>query len=226
TEQELIVTNGTEKPLTFRASARDYGLDARGEEYFANAGTLPGTMASWLSFLPREITVPPKSQRPIRVVISVPADATGGHYALVLVQTETDVPGAEGKGMAMSAGLGVKLYLATSARIHPRLEVKQAKVNPPTPHERMGVVVDVANTGDVHVEPTAQMVIIDGQGNLAGRADGGPIGTLLPGQRGQARLEWGGELAPGSYSVIVTITYAGDGSLVVEQPLVVGAPRR
>lgn len=224
-EQELTITNGTDRPLTFRASVRDYGLDTRGEEVFANAGTLKGSVATWLSFLPREVTVPPKSQRTIRAVISVPPDAKGGHYALVLLNTVTDVPGNEGSGMAMSAGLGVKLYLAVSGRIRPLLELKQAKVTPPTAHERMAATLDVVNSGDVHVEPAAQMAILDNKGNLAGSADGRPIGTLLPGQRGQAKLEWGGELAPGTYSVIVTVTYAGDGSIVVEQPLVVGAPK-
>lgn len=220
-EQKVTITNANDGPLTFQASVRDIALDTAGNQARFPPGTQPRSMAGWVTLHPEQFTVPARGQATVAVVISVPADASGGHQAALVFQTVTEMPGTEGLGMGIGAALAVTLHHATSGRMNQNLEVTGIKLVPPTEHERLSMTLRVLNTGDVFVRATAEMIILDAKKNLAGRAEAKPTSILIPGQAAQIDIDWGGSLAPGAYKTIITILYGHDGSVVVDRSFTV-----
>ncbi len=222
-EVELAIFNGSADTLSFELIAHDLGLDADGSDSIRPPATTPWSAVSWLTFHPQRITVAPKSSAKVRTVISVPPDAHGGHYAVLMVRTIIPKDGKEGFAVAVGAQMAVKLYHAVTGRSSPKLVLLERNVRPPTTHEKMEVALELANGGDVHTKLRGDLAILDRDNKLVGRTavDEGPI--LLPGGKAKMKFEWGGELPVGTYNCIVTV--GGTESLtpfVVDFPITVG----
>src|SRR5438046_2642781 len=87
TEHEVMLINESAAPVVFVPHIKDFGVDAKsGEQIFSGAGTLPTSAASWLALQPEQITVPANGQNAIKVIISAPPGAVGGHYAMIVFE--------------------------------------------------------------------------------------------------------------------------------------------
>jgi hypothetical protein len=227
-EVELSVYNGTSRPLPCEVVAQDFGLEAKGKEIIAPAGSMPTSAASWITFHPSKLTLPPKGAGKFKAVISVPANANGGHYALILVKTMVGADVPEGFGYGLSTEMGVKLYHLVEGRSRAKVTLLGKSVQPPTSHEKLVVKLDFINSGDAHTELRADMAVLDADKKLIGKAqiELGPV--LLPGQRDELRLEWGGEPKPGPYLAVITVSATeGAEPMVLELPFVAGdAPKQ
>jgi hypothetical protein len=224
--QEFAVSNRTSARLRFRASLGDLGYDAENRRVEARPGTTPRSASPWVRFVPDELTVEPGGSAKFKAVITVPDSARGGYYTVPYFQgepvEEQSTPGRLSQGVAVR--LGGLLLLATSSGSEYRVLVKGGAVVPPSSSSPLSLALDLKNEGNAHAVLKGTFAFLDGSSRVAGR---GQISEqrLLPGQRAQAESEWAGELPPGDYTAVVTLTYARAGSqpatLVYEIPFAV-----
>jgi hypothetical protein len=94
-------------------------------------------------------------------------------------------------------------------------------ITPPTAASELTLSLDMRNRGNAHARVRGAFAILDASGQLAGR---GTIDEkkLLPSQRKPVTAKWSGELKPGDYTAVVTLSYnrvgAGIASLAHEIP--------
>lgn len=220
------ITNTTPARLRFRCSTADYWYDENNKRIEGRAGTLPRSASLWVQFSPAEIIVEPNSTAAVKALITVPQTASGGYYTMPIFQGEqADLPVAQkvSNGATARASLAFTirglLMFATDDNSEYNVEVAGGKVTPPSISSPFELNLDINNRSTAHASLRGAFAIFDQTGKVAGRAkiEGK---RFLPGQRGLLKAPWTGELAPGKYTALVTLSYdragAEPASLVYE----------
>lgn len=211
--QTYTLSNNTSEQLRFSCSVIDYWYDQQNRRLTARPGTLPRSASSWVHFSPAEVLVEPHNSATIKATITVPLAAAGGYYTMpvfealpVKSESASSRPGAS----AATTSIGIRfrglVMLATEDASDYQLEIMGGKVSPPTDSTPLEMNVDVLNHGTVHARLRGVFAILDAKGALAGR---GQIESakFLPGQRDLMKVPWAGELRPGRYTAVVTLSY-------------------
>lgn len=208
--QEYTVNNQTTTRVRFRATAADIWYDEKNQPVEDRAGTLPHSAATWIQFNPAEIIIEPMSAGKFTTIITVPENASGGHYARLFFDGEAADQPKEGSAATVAFRLGGLLLLATANSIY-RLEVVESHVSPPTAATGLKLTLDVANLSNSHILLRGSYALLDANNRVAGR---GKIveKRYFPGQRQSLEALWGGELKPGNYTAIITLTYPRAGT--------------
>jgi hypothetical protein len=224
------LSNDTGTRLRFRCSVSDYWYDANNQRVTGSAGTLPRSASPWVQFSPAEVVVEPRGQATVRAIVTVPQTATGGFYTMPVFEAlPADAPTPDihlsTVGTTATASIGFRfrglLMLTTEDGAEYNVEIVDGSVRPPTPSAPLTLDLAVRNRGTAHARVRGSFAILDSAGRLAGR---GRIQEkrFLPGQRGEYKAEWAGELAAGRYTAVVTLSYdrvgAEPATLVYELP--------
>jgi hypothetical protein len=227
--ETYTLSNNTSTRLRFRCSVLDYWYDDHNQRITGKPGTLPHSASTWIQFSPAEVTVEPHGHATVRAIITVPQTAAGGFYTMPVFEalpadaaTHDDAPPT---GMIATASIGFRfrglVMLTTEEAAEYTVEIMVGSVRPPTPSAPLELELDVRNRSTTHARVRGAFTILDASGRLAGR---GRIQEkrFMPGQRGDYRAEWIGELAAGRYTVVVTLSYDRVGmepaTLVYEMP--------
>ncbi|MET0621338.1 MAG: hypothetical protein ABW250_00010 [Pyrinomonadaceae bacterium] len=228
--QTYTLFNNTSERLSFTCSVIDYWYDEQNKRLTGRPGTLPRSASLWVQFSPAAVVVEPHGTATVKATITVPLEAAGGYYTMPVFEARP-VKGesASSRGGAATASIGIRfrglVMLATEDANEYVVEITGGKVLPPTDSTPLELDVDVRNRGTVHARVRGVFAVLDAKGVLAGR---GKVegGKLLPGQRDVVRVPWAGELRPGRYTAIVTLSYDRVGlepaTLVYELPFEVG----
>ena len=225
--QTFTIANNTRTRLRFRCSLGDYWYGNNNERLMARAGTLPRSASPWVQFTPAEIIIEPNSSASVNAVITVPQAASGGYYTMPFFEGEpadlpTDKSKRDSKAVSTFAvRLGGLLMLATEEGSEYNVEIMSGSVIPPTQASELEMRLNVRNRGTAHARLRGMFAILDQAGKVAGR---GRIEEkpYLPGQHKTLEAAWAGDLKPGRYTAIVTLTYDRAGmepaTLVYELP--------
>lgn len=224
--RDYTVTNNSGARLVIRCSVGDYWYDDRtNARVDGRPGTLPRSASSWVQFSPAEVVVEPHASAVVRAVITVPQSASGGFYTVPTFDIETaDATGRPARDGTASAAVAVNfrglLMLSTTGNSEYHVEIMGGWITPPTLTSPLKIALDVSNRSTAHVSLRGQFAVLDAAGRFAGR---GKIDEqrYMPGQRNELGAAWPGELAPGRYTAIITLTYERAGlepaSLLYEQ---------
>lgn len=208
----FTITNNTSTRLRFRFSVSDYWYDEQNARIEGRPGTLPRSASPWVQFSPAEVIIEPKSSGVVKAIISVPQTASGGYYTSPIFEAEAaDKPAKlEQKAGIMSAAIAVRvsglMMLTTDDNAEYFVEVLGGQIIPPTQSSELQIHLDVRNRSTAHAHLRGILAIFDESGKLAGR---GKIEQkrYMPGQRDMLNAPWAGELAPGHYTAVVTLSY-------------------
>jgi hypothetical protein len=222
--RDYTVTNNSGTRLVIRCSVADYWYDERtNARVDGRPGTLPRSASSWVQFSPSEVVVEPHASAVVKAVITVPQSAAGGFYTVPVFDIEMADARTTRDGTA-SAAVAVNfrglLMLSTAGNSEYNVEIMGGRITPPTLSSPLKIVLDVRNRSTAHVSLRGQFAILNSAGGFAGR---GKIDEqrFMPGQRNELGTSWPGELAPGRYTAIITLTYERAGleptSLLYEQ---------
>jgi hypothetical protein len=206
----------------------DYWYDENNEHLTGRPGTLPRSASPWVQFSPAEAIIEAHSSVNIKAIISVPFSAAGGYYTMPVFEAmplETEAASSASTENTAITSRTIRcrslLMLATEDASEYHVEITDGKVLPLTDSTPFELDLDVRNRGIVHASVRGLFAILDAKGALAGR---GKVedDKLLPGQRKMIKTSWAGELQPGSYTAIVTLSYDRIGmepiTLVYELP--------
>jgi len=230
--QTFTLVNGTGTRLRFKCSVADMWYDESNKRVTGRPGTHHRSASLWVQFSPEEIVIEPHTSGTVNAVVTVPQTAAGGYYSvpvfeampadplladatLATVTTATATIGIRFNGLMMFTTLDAAEY---------NLEIMGGQITPPSASAELAMQLDLRNRGNAHVRVRGSFAILNSLGVLAGR---GAIEEkrYLPDQRDMLSTGWAGELPPGIYTTVITLTYDRVGmeptTLLYELPLVV-----
>jgi hypothetical protein len=226
--QNFTITNNTNTRLRFRCALEDMWYDEKNKRLTGRAGTLPRSASLWTQFSPSEIIVEPNSSAVVKAVITVPPSATGSFNAVPVFEgLPVEKPAAVSvvKTNSATANIGIKfrglILLTTTEGAEYNVEIMGGRIEPPTAAAELEINLDLRNRGTAHARVRGAFAVLDAAGKLVGR---GSINEkrYLPTQRDFLKGGWSGELAPGNYICVITLSYDRVGSepmsLVYEIP--------
>jgi hypothetical protein len=211
--QNFTLTNDSNERLKYRSYANDMWYDEQNVRVTARAGTMPRSASLWIQFSPSEGFIEPHSAAIVKATITVPQNAAGSFYTVpVFETTPAGKPAIRNAAQTTTATttIGVRfrglMMLTTETGAEYNVEVMGSKITPPAAMSELELSLDLRNRGTAHAKVRGAYAILDSSGNLAGR---GAIEEkrFLPAQRNFIKSKWSGELKPGDYTCVVTLSY-------------------
>lgn len=210
----ITVINRSAQAVTLWPKVLDFTTDnEKGQPTFIvnNDGGISYALASWVRFNQGEIVLAINEQRVIEAVIKAPSDAEpGGHYGAVLFSTEKPAAVLGNTTKVQVIGYVGTLLLATvPGAVTERLAVEQFDA----PKFVFGSPVKLdllfKNTGNVHVNPSGEIVIRNWSGNQTAVINvNNDKGDVLPEKRRRFSQNWVFPLATlGKYKATAQLTY-------------------
>ena len=222
--QNFTLTNNTGTRLRFRCFANDMWFDEQNKRLTGRAGTFPRSASLWMQFTPSEIVVEPNSSAVVKAVITIPQGVSGSFYTVPVFEG-MPVEKTVVQTNISTASIGIRfrglMMFTTEEGSEYNVEIMGGKISPPTVSSELELNLDLRNRGSAHAKVRGAFAILNSSGGLAGR------GTIeekryLPSQRDTIKSKWSGELPPGNYTCIVTLSYNRIGleptSMVYEIP--------
>jgi hypothetical protein len=197
TRQTLTFTNGSSHPFAFEMQAQD-AVVRDGKRQFVAAGTLPGSIAATAVFSQKVFTVAARQTVRIDVTVTIPPRPPVRAIAIVCRGTTKLGTGP----LPMTASVGTLLTFTLTGDVI-AATASPLKVQPPTASANLVATQLLANSGSAPLVATGVLAILDSRGSLAGK-QAIPARRLLPGEKADVRVEYGGDLPAGRYRAMVT----------------------
>jgi hypothetical protein len=227
--QTFTLNNNTGTRLRFKCSVVDVWYDEDNKRMTGRPGTLPRSASLWVQFSPAEVIVEPRSASTVKAIVMVPPTAAGGYYSVPVFEAMPIDPvladAALAKVSTAKATIGIRfnglmMFTALDTTEY-NVEIIGGQISPPTASSEFGIQLDVRNRSTAHAGVRGAFAILDAAGALAGRGTI-EVKRYLPGQRKTLQAAWAGELKPGIYTCVTTLSYNRVGlepaTLVYELP--------
>jgi hypothetical protein len=197
TTQTLSFTNGTSQTLAFDMKAMD-AVVRDGTRVYVEPGTVPGSIAATAAFSPRTFTVAPQESINITVTITIPSQTPVRAIAVMCHGTTRLGTGP----LQMTGSVGTLMTFAIKGDVI-AADASVLAIQVPTSSVNFVAAQQVANSGTEPVVVTGMLAILNASGALVGK-QAIPGWRMLPGERTDVRVEYGGDLLPGRYRALVT----------------------
>lgn len=223
----LSVSNDENTPVQAKVGVTDFWYDAKFQKTFATPGSSPRSAANWIEAVPRQIEIPAHGTGKIEIIVTPPAQAEGGYYAAVFVESKPQLvqaASAQNNNKAVFANLrlgSLILLNAKSSGVY-KADFSHFNLAPGGPQHDLQVTFDASNTGNTHIFPQPRLAILDQQHKMIARAQG-ESRRLLPGESQPIKVAWSGSLDPGDYIALLTVSYGPDKVFTKEMPFTVAA---
>jgi hypothetical protein len=230
--QTFTLVNNTGTRLRFKCSVADMWYDESNNRVAGRPGTLQRSASLWVQFSADEIIVEAQSSGSVNALVTVPQTAAGSYYSVPVFEAMPAGPVLADATLATvstaRATIGIRfnalMMLTTLDAVEYNVEIMGGQITPPSSSTELAMQLDVRNRSNAHVNVRGAFAILNSSGALSGRG-AIPEKRYLPGQRSMLQTGWAGELPPGRYTSVITLSYDRIGmepaSLVYELPLVV-----
>ncbi len=212
---ELSVTNGTDTAIEMRSAVTDFWYDAQNQKTFGPPGQQKNSAANWIEMVPKRFAVPAHGTAKVTAIITPPAQASGGYYAAIFVESKpelTQQATSEHKAVFTNVRLGSLVMLTAKDTASVKVNVSDYALKPPTASSNLELTADVQNQSNVHVFAQPYLAIFNANKELLGKVEG-ETKRFLPSQHDRLSVKFNGALPPGKYQAVLAIAY-GDGRVV------------
>ena len=209
---EIAMSNGGSTPAVMRANVTDLWYNVKNEKLFNPAGSSPRSAANWMEVVPPQITVPAGGTGKVKVIITPPADASGGYYGVVFLESRPELAQAataESKAVFANIRLGSLILLSAENTEKYGVDITDTQLTPPDATHSLKLDFDLANNSNTHIFPETKIAILNSNHQLAAKADGA-IQRFFPQQKDHLSVSWAGSLPNGDYTAILTVSYGPD----------------
>jgi hypothetical protein len=223
---EIIAENPTADPKTVRIYLEDwyYLAPFDGTKDFKPANTTKLSCANWINFSPAELTLAPYAKQKINYTVSVPAQAAGGHYAVLFVESLLGKPESEGVGVSLAVRIAALFYIEAQGTIKNDVLVENLSLERKSKSNPLNIGLELKNLGNVDVTCGGNFNIIDKDGMVYGRGDFNTLYTF-PGDTAKLLASWNSDIPKGVYDLIITLdlgkaqeeTGIGRGDILVKE---------
>lgn len=208
----LVVINHSPRRVRFTVKVQDAYLRPSGELSLLDGVKLAGSVARHSRVAPAEFDLDPNTQMPVRVTVTVPADARGELFGAVVV-SPTPILQTDRRLGTISIFVP-KLAARLLVPVRGTEVVRGAIINMLAAPRPGGTGAEIKvvfrNSGNVHVRVSGGLVVLDPQGQQAGRLPI-PEALVLPGSLREFKLTWDAKrLPPGTYTIRAVMDYGAD----------------
>jgi len=210
-EYELGVSNSGVEAVELHVQITDFWYNEKNERVFTAPGISPRSAANWIQFVPEKFEVAAGGSQKMRAIITPPADARGGYYAVLFVESKplaSDKKTEDGKRIFTNMRIGCLVLLTAKDTESYNVTVDNVRLVPPSENQPLKLSFFVDNQSNTHIFPQARLAILNPAHKLVGKTEG-EMKRFLPGQKDQMNLNWNGELGVGDYAAVLTVIYAG-----------------
>ena len=191
---------------------RDVRYATDGSNEFVDPGTTPWSCAGWVQVSPSELDIPANATRDVRVSVTAPPDATGGHYAVVFFETS---PSYDEGGIGVNFRIGAVVEAVVPGTQRHDMRITNAAFQPPDT-----VAVTLFNEGNLLIRPKGALKIFDAAGRKVHQQHfNRPAVGVLPKTERQLIQKIEAPLAPGRYRVSAEVDYGARTLIVGELPV-------
>jgi len=187
----------------------------------------PYSMKNWVTALP-SLNLIPQEIKAMTITLQVPKDASpGGHYGVI--RFTATPPDLQGTGVSLSASLGALMLVTVTGKIHEAVSIAEFSANqnehtswffetPP-----INLVERLKNDGNIHEEPTGQIIIKDMLGRtFTGINVNSPPHNILPAsiRKFEETLDqhaYGKAMMFGRYTADLKLTYGASKTVLTDQ---------
>ncbi len=226
TQQSSVrIWNQSQNTMRFVIEIADLGnevdQDGKLNRVFVTPGAFPHSCAGWIQLDQDEVEVPAGKFQDVKFLLAVPADAVGGHAAVIFFRgmpaaqsgDESD-PSKPTTSVQIQPRIGVLVFHEAKGTIQRTGKLADFKVQPPVDGEPLSMTYRFENTGNVDILLDGSFYVLGANNALAAK---GRINTLrsFPGDRGSSMTEWEGALDPGTYHLVASFELGPDGQEVI-----------
>ena len=178
-----------------------------GKKKFMPAGSGSYSMANWIAFSPKEVTILPHNKKDINFAIKVPSSATGGHYGVMFFESGSRQR-ADTTGVSIVTRMGALFFIESTVKD----KTAQIKNMDFSGNQLQGVFV---NKGNIILFPQGIYYIMDKEGLVTKRGELNKI-YLPPGNEAPFAIDLSHDLKEGEYTLVLTFDLAQGDSVVKE----------
>jgi len=197
TTQTLRLRNDSSRTLSFDVVAVDVVV-RDGKRVLLDPGLIPASIAATAVFSQRHLTIASGDTAAVTATFTIPSNAST--RAVIALLRGTD----KINDVAYSLGSLITFTLSDGATLVP----DPLRVRPQSATSNLGIVQLCTNVGTEPVIAKGMLAIVGADGRIAGQTTL-PQRRLLPGERMDLGTEYGAELQPGRYRLLVTYDYDG-----------------
>ncbi len=203
---QITIDNPTDRIVQVKVYTEDWRYTSArdGTKEFFPPGITPYSCSKWLAFSPDEFTMSPFGRQTVNYTVTVPADAQGGHVAVVFFESSLgETPREDIVGMNLVVRIGVLFFVEPEGTVSRRADIDGLSVTS-TKQDPLALSVLFKNAGTVDLFCAATYDIIDAAGKVFARGAFNDAYTL-PGDEATLRATWSEPLKPGTYDLVLTL---------------------
>jgi len=211
-EYELNVANSGGDAVELHVQITDLWYNDKNEKIFSAPGTSPRSAANWIQFVPERFEVAGGGTQKMKAIITPPADARGGYYAVLFVESKpvgTNKQTEDGKRIFTNMRIGCLVMLTAQNTEAYNVNLGDLQLTPPSADQGLKLTFSVDNESNTHVFPQARLAILNPSHKLLGKAES-EMRRFLPGQKDAMKVDWNGELNVGDYTAVLSVMYGGN----------------
>ena len=209
TEGTILLQNISEEPQEVRVYQSDYLRFADGTSVYGDPGSVARSNSSWITFTPRQITIPAGETASVYYTVQAPEDEklVGTYWSLLMVEPLAKgrlEPSKQEKG---KISLGIQTVMRYAVQIISnigdtgKVEMKFTNRQLLVQGDQRVLQVDIENTGERALVPLLWTEIYNPEGASLGRFEGRRL-RLYPGCSGRFRVDLS-QLSRGNYDALV-----------------------
>jgi len=209
-EGKLILQNDSDAPSDVRLYQTDYLFYADGRALYGPPASIPRSNAAWIKVTPQQITIPANASTIVYFSIAIPQDqALSGSYWSVLM-VEPLEKGALAPPEPVPGGgvqVGIRAVHRYAVQLVTNINGGSASVTMDNPQlvvddaNAQLLTIDIANTGELWLNPRVWTELFDLSGKSLGRFEGTKV-RIFPGCSARYKVALPG-IPPGVYSALV-----------------------
>lgn len=211
-EFDLSTVNNGESPVEMSVQITDFWYNEKNEKVFPDPGSSPRSAANWIQFVPERFVAQPHGTQKMKAIVTPPADASGGYYAVLFVESKPQLAfdhTDDGKTVFTNMRIGCLVLLSAEKSEQYKVEVSGVQITPPAANQGLDLRFDVFNGSNVHIFPLPRVAVLDTQHKLVAKAES-EMKRFLPGQKDSMHVNWAGTLPAGDYTAVLTLAYGED----------------
>jgi len=209
---ELATANNGDSAVEMHVQITDFWYNEKNDKVFSKPGSTPRSAANWIQFVPERFAVPAHGTQKMKAIVTPPADASGGYYAVLFVESQPQPSfnhSNDGKTVFTNMRIGCLVLLSAEKTEQYKIELSGVKLTPPTASQPLDVSFDLLDAGNTHIFSLARVAILDADRKLVAKAES-EMKRFLPGQKDSMNVSWTGTLPAAHYTAVLSVAYGED----------------
>jgi hypothetical protein len=176
-DDTVVVHNNSDKAVEVKVYQTDFLNHADGSTQYDGPGIAPRTNSPWITFTPRQLTVPAHGEVSVYYTIKTPADdkLKGTYWSVLMVEPSAEGTFQPAKAETGKPSVGIRSIVRYAIKIVTHIGEtgsRDIKITDRKIMDRDGkrfLQMDIENTGERYLNPSGRVELYDSSGHQAGR---------------------------------------------------------